>query len=106
MADDQQPTPAPAAAAPPAAIPWYKSAVLRGILVCVIAQIGARVKAKYHIDFEMYGVTADSAAQWVLDTLSAAAIAYAAHGRVARPLPIVTRTRAAAAAINQSKSPG
>lgn len=82
------------------AIPWYRSAVLQGILTALAAQLLARVKAKYHLDFAVYGVTADAAAQWALDAISAAAIAYAAHGRVAKPLPALTLTRGAANAAN------
>lgn len=87
----------------PAAIPWYKTAVLRGILITFFTQAIARVAGKYHIDvaaLSALGINADLLAQMTLDGISALALAYAAHGRVVKPLPAVTLTKKQADAEN------
>jgi hypothetical protein len=84
----------------PAAIPWYKSAVLRGILVAVVTQIIGKVQAKYHIDVTTFGLNINDLVGWLMDLISAAAAAYAFHGRLVKPLPDITLTKAAAVAVN------
>lgn len=89
MSDDTIP-------APPAAIPWYKTAVIRGILIAFFTQVIARVAGRYHIDIaglSALGINADMLAQMTLDGISAMAGAYAIHGRVIKPLPAVTLTQ-------------
>lgn len=87
----------------PTAVPWYRTAVLRGILITFFTQVIARVAGKYHIDIaalSALGVNADLLAQMTLDGISAIALAYAAHGRVVKPLPAVTLTKKQADAEN------
>lgn len=74
-------------------IPFYRSAVLRGLLAAVFSQVLARVAAQYHINFALFGVDANSLASWTLDAISGIAIYYAAHARVTKPLPPVTFTK-------------
>lgn len=81
-------TPVPVSA--PAPIPWYRSAVLQGLLVAAATQVLLKIKNQYNIDLSVYGIDASSLASWVLNIISAAALTYAAHGRIAKPLPPVT----------------
>lgn len=74
-------------------IPWYRAAVLRGILIAVISQVIARVQARYHIDFAVLGVNANTIVDWLMDMIAAGALAYASHGRITKPLPPVTLTK-------------
>ena len=84
----------------PDSIPWYKSAVLRGILIAVASQIIDKVQKQYHMDLSVFGLNPQSIADAALDLISAAAAAYAIHGRVAKPNPPVTLTKAGADAAN------
>ena len=71
----------------PDSIPWYKSAVLRGILIATVSQVLLRIKTKFNLDLSAYGVDANSATELLLEAISAASLAYAAHGRIAKPNP-------------------
>jgi hypothetical protein len=75
---------------PTAPIPWYQSRILVGILTAVCTQVLARVQAKFHVDLSVFGINANDLASWVLDAVSAIAIAVAAHARVTKPIPPVT----------------
>jgi hypothetical protein len=89
----------------PAAIPWYRAAVLQSLLVIVFTQVLARVAAHFHIDvaaLSALGIDPNALTQWTLDGISALAIAYAAHGRISKPLPAITTTPTKADAINAS----
>jgi hypothetical protein len=82
--------------ATPAFVPWYKTAVFRGILVTFFTQAIARVASQYHIDItalSALGINPDWLAQVTLDGISTLALAYAAHGRAKKPLPAVTLTK-------------
>lgn len=68
-------------------IPWYHSAVLRGILIATVSQLLLRVKTKFNVDLSLYGVDANGATELLLDAMTAAALAYSAHGRIAKPNP-------------------
>ena len=89
--------------APPAAIPWYKTAVIRGILIAFFTQVIAGVARKFHMDvagLAAIGLDANTLTEIVLDGISTAAAAYALHGRVVKPLPAVTLTKKGADAVN------
>ena len=91
----------------PAAAPWYKSAVLRGILVVLFTQVLARLATHFHLDsatLTALGINPDALAQMTLDGISAAALAYAAHGRVVKPLPQVTLTQKQADLVNKGST--
>lgn len=77
----------------PAAIPWYRSAVLRGILTIIVTQLISRITAQYHIDASLFGLNIADVVNWLMDAISAGAAAYAVHGRVAKPVPPVTLTK-------------
>lgn len=85
----------------PAAIPWYHSAVLRGILAAFFTQILARIASTYHIDLSVWGLNVDTCVQIALDGISAAALAYATHGRVTKVMPTVVLTQKTADQLNQ-----
>jgi hypothetical protein len=89
------------------AMPFWHSQVLQGILAAALGQIFAAIKAKYHIDVpSLFGITADSAALWLLNAASAAALFYAAHGRITqKTAPVLTISRTQAAALNASQQP-
>jgi hypothetical protein len=90
-------------AAPPAAIPWYKTAVIRGILIAAFTQLLAGVARKFHMDvgaLAAIGLDPNTLTEIALDGISAAAAAYAVHGRVVKPLPAVTLTKKQADAVN------
>jgi hypothetical protein len=89
----------------PVAIPWYKSAVLRGILIAVLTQVLDKIQIRYHMNLSLFGLNAQDIADWVMDGISGAAITYAAHARVVKPSPVVTTTKAKADAINLQPPP-
>ncbi len=80
----------------PSAIPWYKSHVLRSLLVILVSQGIARLQTRFHIDMNMYGVSTADAVNWLMDIISAGAIAWAAKARVSMPQPTITSTQAKA----------
>lgn len=87
----------------PAAIPWYKSTVLRGILTIVVTQVIGRVQSEYHIDTEVLGLGVNEIVTWLMNMLSAAALAYIAHARVTqKTAPAVTATQSQADKVNTS----
>lgn len=90
----------PTANAAPAAIPWYKSHILQGILTVVVTQVIAKVASLYHIDFAVLGLDVNSIVEWLMNIISAAAVAYATHARVTKPIPPVTLTKTEAAKAN------
>jgi hypothetical protein len=91
----------------PSAIPWYNSTVLRGILTIVVTQAVSRVQAQYHIDFTVLGLGVNEIVAWIMDVISAAALAYMAHGRVTQKASsIITGTQSAADQINVDNPSG
>lgn len=101
-------TPEENAVPSPAAIPWYKTAVIRGILVAVFTQLLAGVARKFHMDIgalAAIGLDANTLTEIALDGIGAAAAAYALHGRVVKPLPAVTLTKKQADAANAAAAP-
>lgn len=90
----------------PVAIPWYKSRVLQGILIAVVSQGILRVKQQFGLDLTLYGVDANSGAAWLLDVISALALAYSTRARISGPMPpVVTTTQPKADAINNLVNP-
>jgi hypothetical protein len=87
--------------APPVAIPWYKSAVLRGLIAIVVAQLITKAQARYHINFSVFGLDTNSIVDWVMNSISGLAVAYAVHGRVTKANPQITSTQTKADAINE-----
>jgi hypothetical protein len=93
----------PQPVAPPAAAPWYRTAVFRGILVAFFTGVIARVAAKFHINIaalNAIGINPDELAQMAMDGIATMALAYALHGRATKPLPAVTLTQKKADAVN------
>lgn len=87
----------PTPSGPPSSIPWYRSQIIVGVLTAVVVQVAAHVQARYHIDLAAYGVTADQAVGVLLDAASAAAAAWAVHGRVTQnSAPAITLTKPSA----------
>ena len=75
--------------------PWYKSQILQGLIVAVVAQLLA------HLGLAKI-ITSDQAVQivnWGLQGLSALAAAYAARARVVGPVHPIAGTKTAQAAI-------
>lgn len=90
------------------AIPFYKSRILQGLLTIVVTQVIAKVTAQYHIDFAVLGLTADNIVQWIMDGISAGAVYWATHARVAPQVPIppvVTLTQTGADKANLTVPP-
>lgn len=86
------------------ALPWYKSRILRGLLTIVVTQLIAKITAQYHINFAILGLDINSIVEWLMNLISAGAVAYATHARVAPSVPIppvITLTKASADAKNQ-----
>ena len=99
-------SPDPVPATPPAVIPWYKSAVLRGIIAAVVPQLLTRAHKQFGLDLSLFGVDANMATDWIMDVISAAALAYATKARISKPLPAVALTKASAQkAMAQAASP-
>ena len=86
---------------PPAAMPWYRSTVLRGVLTILVTQILSKVQAQYHIDSSVLGLNVTDMVSWLMDLISAGALAYMTHGRVTqKATPTITGTQSGADAIN------
>jgi len=67
---------------PPAAIPWYRSRIIQGIVAGVVAQVISRLQAQYHFDITVWGFTANDIVSAIMDGITAIAVAYTAHARV------------------------
>jgi hypothetical protein len=83
------------------ALPWYRSRILQGLLTIVVSQIVARVQAQFHIDF--MGMSVTDIVNWLMDAITAGAVYWATHARVAPQVPIppvVTLTQNQADQIN------
>lgn len=88
---------------PTVVIPWYKSAILKGVVVLLCTQIIDRLQKQYHIDFTVFGITPNDAADWILEyVVTPAAGLYIVHARVTKVSPPVTLTKAAAVAANST----
>jgi hypothetical protein len=87
----------------PAAIPWYKSHVLRALLTIALSQGIARLQSKFHIDVSLYGIGVNDMVSFLMDAISGVALAWAAKARVTMPQPTITATKTQAAAINAAQ---
>jgi hypothetical protein len=82
----------------PAAIPWYKSSALRGLLVVLVVGILKHFKIGDMFSQDVVGTIVDDA----LDVVGAIGVAIAAHARVTqKSAPKITLTNSAAVAINK-----
>ena len=80
----------------PAAIPWYRSSVLRNLAIVAVTQI----LAHFHIAAMFTTAEVGDIADYILDAIGALAAAGIAHARVTlKPQPPVTLTKAGADAI-------
>ena len=41
----------------PAAMPWYRSTVFRGILTIIVTQLVGKAQAQYHLDTAVLGIS-------------------------------------------------
>ncbi len=90
---------------PPAAMPWYKSTVLRGVLTIVVTQIVSHAQAQYHFDTQLLGLGVNDIVSWVMDLISA--LAYMTHGRVTqKSAPTITASQSTADQINADNPAG
>jgi hypothetical protein len=92
----------------PQVIPWYRSAILKGILTSVCAQIIRAVADHFHIKSDTLGslgIDPNSLADWIMNGMSGAALYYAAHARVVKPVPAVVLTKASADTANAASPP-
>lgn len=81
----------------PAAIPWYKSTVLRGVLTIVVTQIVNYLQGHFHIDAQVLGLSVNDVVGWMMDVISAGALAYMTHGRITqKAAPAITATQSKA----------
>lgn len=71
----------------PDTVVWYKSAVIRGLLTVFVTQAIARL----HLG--AYLTNSEEVVNAIMDLISTAALAYAAHGRISKPNPPVTLIR-------------
>ena len=91
----------------PAAIPWYRSTVFRGILTIVVTQAINKSQAEFHFDATVLGLGVNEVVGWIMDLISAGALAYMGHGRAtATSLPTLTGTKSAADEINVANPAG
>lgn len=99
MAEDQQPVPTTQTdvPVPVAAVPWYQSKIIRGIVAGAIAQIISRVQAKWHVDIAVFGLSVTDIVSGAMDGITAIAVAYTARARInqtATPAVVLTKTQA------------
>lgn len=86
---------------PPAAMPWYKSSILRGVLTIIVTQVINHAQAQYHFDTQLLGFGVNDVVALIMDMISAGALAYMTHGRVTqKSAPMITVTQATATQIN------
>lgn len=88
---------------PDIAVAWYRSRILQGLLTVLVTQMISRVQAQYHLDLAVMGFGVNDIVSWLMDLISAAALTYAAHARVAPSVPIppvVTLTKSEADKVN------
>jgi hypothetical protein len=86
-------------------IPWYKSRILQGILTIVVTQLIAKITGMWHIDFAVLGLDVNSIVEWLMNIISAAAVAYATHARATKPIPPITLTQTGADKANLTAPP-
>lgn len=89
----------------PAAIPWYRSHVLRGILIIVVSQVVSRLQSKLHIDISVYGFSTADLVGWMMDVISAGAAYWAFNARATKAMPTITVNKTQADAINATSPP-
>lgn len=85
----------------PVALPWYRSRILQGLLTIVVSQLVARIQTQFHIDF--MGMSVTDIVNWLMDAITAGAVYWATHARLAPQVPIppvVTLTKSAADQLN------
>jgi hypothetical protein len=80
----------------PNAIPWYKSNVLRGLLVVVLTH----TLVHYHIVSQFTPDDIGSFVDELMSLLGYAGAGLAAYARVKTPMPAVTLTKAKADSLN------
>lgn len=81
----------------PAAIPWYKSSVISGVLTIVVTQALSRLSTRYHIDFALFGLNVSVIVNWLMDLISAGAAYFVLQARrTQKTAPVVTLTQKAA----------
>lgn len=74
-------------------IPWYKSNVLRGLLMIVVSQVIAHIAQVYHVDFGL--LNAANIVDWLMDLISAFGVWYAANSRISHPTPPIQGSKQA-----------
>jgi hypothetical protein len=79
----------------PAAIPWYKSNIYRGLLITLLTQALSAFKVTSALTPEAAPI-----ADAILEIVSAAGVAWAAYSRAKHPLPTVTTTQKQADVVN------
>lgn len=89
----------------PAAIPWYQSTMLRGLVVILVSQAVARVQSQFHLDVPgALGLTVNDLVNAAMDALALFGAGLVVHGRVTqKAAPVITATRTGAAKINLTK---
>jgi len=91
----------------PAAAPWYKSKILQGILTIVVTQLIGKLQTLYHFDTTLLGFGINDIVAWLMDLISAAALAYTTHARVTqKTVPVMTGTQTTADQINIANPSG
>lgn len=89
----------------PTAIPWYRSTVLRGVLTIIVTQTLNHAQALYHFDTQVLGLGVNAIVEWIMDLISAGALAYMTHGRITqKSAPTITGTQSTADQINADKA--
>jgi hypothetical protein len=90
----------------PAAIPWYQSKIIRGIVAGVVAQIIKRVQETYHIDLSVLGISANDLVAGAMDFIALAAVAFTARARLTQTsAPVITASKKKADVININSAP-
>jgi hypothetical protein len=92
MADDQT----------PAAIPWYQSKVLQGVVTGLVAQVVSKVQAKYNFDITVLGITVNDLVSGVMDLITLVAVGWTARARLTQKTsPQIVASQPKADSINQ-----
>jgi hypothetical protein len=87
---------------PPAAIPWYQSAVIRGVIISVLTQ----VLALTHLSKKFSGDQVAGIVDLALQGLAIASAVYAGNARLTqKAAPVVVLTPTKAAKLNQETKP-
>jgi len=94
-------SPDPVADSAPAAMPWYRSKIVVGLVTVVVTQLVDHIQQRYHTNIGVLGFTINDIVSAVCDALGAASAYLILHSRVTqKAAPQITLTKKGAVAAS------